>query len=240
MKYAFSELGRNIYTRKFGGTTIGVADPYLSGYFFIWFDKLPSALPTYVQNMGNSKISSLQEIKNILAASCTGVTPPGGTLMKVEFPGLGGIKWNVPGMIDYGTSITLKFLEFNKTPILDIIGGWFRMIRDYRTGVANLRDYDDGSGYTKNTYAGLLYYWTTAPDGETVEFFACYDGVFPTRDPHELYGSDLENISRLDIDIEFNVDYPRREPWVLRKCQELSRGIFATSRQVVENYQVSP
>lgn len=111
MKYSFSELGQNILTRKFGGTQIGVADPYTSGYFFIWFEKLPPGLIKYVQQ-GNSGISSTSEIQNILAASCLSVTPPGGTLNKVEYTGLGGIKWAVPGNVDYGNSVSIKFLEF--------------------------------------------------------------------------------------------------------------------------------
>jgi len=236
MKYSFAELGQNLFSRKFGGTNIGTSDPYLSGTFFIFFDRLPPKLSDYVKVMGNSKISSNNEIKNILTASCSGVTPPGGNLNKVELPALGGLHWNVPGGIDYGTSISLKFLEFNKTPILDIVGGWFRLMRDYKTGVTDLIDGDDGSGYTKSTYAGLLYYWTTSPDGNTVEFAACYDGVFPVRDPQDLYASDLENISRLDLDIEFNCDTPWREPWVLSKCQELSDGIIAASKNVIKNY----
>lgn len=238
MKYSFAELGQNLFSRKFGGTTIGVADPYVSGYFFIWFDKLPTALASYV-TPGKAGIASNSEIKNILAASCTGVTPPGGTLNKIEFTGLGGVKWAVPGNIDYGNSLTLKFIEFNKTPILDIMHGWFKMIRDYRTGAANLTDGEDGSGLTKNTYAGLMYYWTTAPDGNSVEYYACYDGAYPTKDPQDLYAGDVENVARLDVEIEFNVDNPYHEPWVYDKCQALSDGIVASSRSVVENYGLS-
>jgi len=55
-----------------------------------------------------------------------------------------------------------KFLEFNRTPILDIMHSWVKLIRDYRTGITDLTDGDDGAGYTKATYAGLMYYWTTA------------------------------------------------------------------------------
>jgi len=238
MKYSFAELGQNLFSRKFGGTTIGVADPYVSGYFFIWFDKLPTALASYV-TPGKSGIASNSEIKNILAASCTGVTPPGGTLNKIEFTGLGGVKWAVPGNIDYGNSMTLKFIEFNKTPILDIMHGWVKMMRDYRTGAANLPDGEDGSGLTKNTYAGLMYYWTTAPDGNSVEYYAAYDGVFPTKDPQDLYAGDVENVARLDVEIEFNIDYPYHESWVYDKCQSLSDGIIASSRSVVENYGLS-
>lgn len=164
------------------------------------------------------------------------VTPPGGTLNKVEFTGLGGVKWAVPGNIDYGTSVSIKFLEFNKTPILDIMSGWVKMIRDYRTGVTDLIDGDDGSGYSQSTIAGLLYYWTTAADAKTVEFYACYDGVFPTKDPSDLFTSDVETVGRLDIEVEFNVDTAWREPWVLSKCQAFS-STFSTVKDTIKGYQ---
>lgn len=236
MKYSFAQLGENILTRKFGGTTVGVADPYVTGYHFIWFDKLPQALASYVASTGNSGITTEGEIRNILSAACVGVsTIPGGTLNKIEYTGLGGIKWAVPGNIDYGNAVSIKFIEFNKTPILDIFHGWVKMIRDYRTGVTDLEDTDDGSGYTKKTYAGLMYYWTTAPDAKTVEYFACYDGVFPSKDPQDLFVSDVETVGRLDIEVEFNVDYAWRENWVKTKCQSLA-NTFANVKNTVKGY----
>lgn len=235
MKYSFAELGQNILTRKFGGTTVGVADPYVSGYHFIWFDKLPPMLARYINLSGNSGITANGEVQRILAASCLSVTPPGGTLNKIEFTGLGGLKWAVPGNVDYGNTVSIKFLEFNKTPILDIMHSWVKMIRDYRTGATDLIDGTQGEGYTKKTYAGLLYYWTTAPDAKTVEFFAAYDGVFPAKDPQDLFTSDVETVGRLDIEIEFNVDYAWREPWVLTKCQNFA-NTFAAQKDVIKNY----
>jgi hypothetical protein len=231
MKYSFSELGTNILTRKFGGTKVGVAEPYLTGYHFIWFDILPPDLPKYVQELNS--ISSTSEIRNILAASCLSVTPPGGTLNKVEFTGLGGVKWNVPGNIDYGTEVSIKFLEFAKTPILDIMSSWFKLIRDYRTGVTDLVSGDTGLGYSKANYSGLMYYWTTAPDAQSIEYFACYDGVFPTKDPADLFTSDVETVGRLDIEIPFNVDYAWREPWVRTKCEGFI-GMFTASKEKVQ------
>lgn len=216
------------------GTSVGVADPYITGYHFVWFDILPPSLINFTNGF-NSGIGSVGEIQNILAASCLSVTPPGGTLGKVEFAGLGGVKWSVPSNVDYGTEVSVKFLEFNRTPILDIMSGWVKLIRDYRTGVTDLVDGDDGSGYTKKTYSGLMYYWTTAPDAQTVEFFACYDGVFPTKDPADLFSSDVETVGRLDIEIPFNVDYTWREPWVKAKCQSLA-ATFMTAKETVKQY----
>ena len=235
MKYSFAELGQNILTRKFGGTTVGVADPYVTGYHFIWFDKLPPGLATYISSNGISGISSIGEIQNVLAASCLSVTPPGGTLNKIEYTGLGGVKWAVPGNIDYGNTVSVKFLEFNKTPLLDITHNWVKLIRDYRTGVSDLEDGDQGEGYTKKTYAGLMYYWTTAPDAKTVEYYAAYDGVFPAKDPQDLFTSDVETVGRLDLEIEFNVDYAWHEPWVYTKCQSFA-NTFAQVKESVKGY----
>ena len=234
MKYSFAELGQNILTRKFGGTTVGVADPYTSGYHFIWFEALPAGIANYTKQ-GISGIDDVSQMQNILAASCLSVTPPGGTLNKIEFTGLGGVKWAVPGNIDYGNTVSVKFLEFNKTPILDIMHGWVKMIRDYRTGTTDLIDGNDGEGYTKKTYAGLMYYWTTAPDARTVEYYACYDGVFPGKDPQDLFTSDVETVGRVDLEIEFNVDYAWHEPWVLEKCQTFANN-FSSQLKTVKEY----
>lgn len=221
MKYCFNELSQNIATRNFGGTTHGVADPFVTGYFYLWFQKLPPKLGDYVGRL-NSGISDLGDIKSVLAATCTGVTPPGGTLNTVEFTGLGGTKWGVPGNIDYGNTVSLKFFEMNKTPLLDILHGWFKLMRDYRTGVTDLRDGDSGEGYSKKSYAGLLFYWTTSPDGRSIEYAACYDGVYPTKDPQDLFASDIETVGKLDIEVEFHCDTPWHEPWVYDKCASLN------------------
>jgi hypothetical protein len=235
MKYSFAELGQNILTRKFGGTSVGVADPYVTGYHFIWFEKIPPQLAQYIQANGISGITQPAEIQTVLAASCLSVTPPGGTLNKIEFTGLGGVKWAVPGNIDYGNTVSVKFLEFNKTPILDIMHNWVKMIRDYRTGVTDLIDGVDGDGYSKKSYAGLMYYWTTAPDAMTVEYYACYDGIFPSKDPQDLFTSDVETVGRLDIEVEFNVDYAWHEKWVYEKCQGFSNNM-AKFKDVVKGY----
>lgn len=230
IKNSFVNATTNRLSRNFGGTVAGVADPYLTGYHFIYFAKLPAALATYSGGLEDG------EIKNLLAGACLSVTPPGGTLNKVEYTGLGGVKFAVPGNIDYGNSVSVKFLEFNKIPVFNIMHGWVKMIRDYRTGTTNLVETDDGMGYSKSTYAGLMYYWTTAPDAKTVEYFACYDGLFPTKDPQDLFTSDVETIGRLDIEIEFNVDYVWHEPWVKEKCQGYADNIFDIKANVIEQY----
>jgi len=230
VKNSFANVANNILSRNFGGTVAGVADPYVTGYHFIWFAKLPPKLAEYANLENNAVIS------NLLSGACLSVTPPGGTLNKVEFTGLGGIKWAVPANVDYGNSVSVKFLEFNGTPMLNIFHGWVKMIRDYRSGVSNLIDGEDLSGYTKSTYAGLMYYWTTAPDAKTVEYYAVYDGVFPTKDPQDLFTSDVETIGRLDTEIEFNVDYVWHEDWVKEQCTKYAEQVFSVKANVIDKY----
>ena len=110
------------------------------------------------------------------------------------------------------------------------------MIRDYRTGVTELQDGDDGSGYTKATYGALIYYWTTAPDAQSIEYFACYDGCFPAKDPQDLYTSDVETVGKLEVEIEFNVDYAWHEPWVKSKIQDTFIPTIAQSKIIVNGY----
>ena len=229
IKNSFAKVPNNRLTRNFGGTVGGVADPYVTGYHFMYMTKIPTLLPKYAG-------LDTSTIQNLLAGACLSVTPPGGTLNKVEFTGLGGIKWAVPANIDYGNSVSVKFLEFNGVPILNIMHGWIKMMRDYRTGTTDLIDGDQGAGYTKSTYAAIMYYWTTAPDAKTVEYYACYDGVFPTKDPQDLFTSDVETVGRLDAEIEFNVDYIWHEDWVKEKCQSLANDVFAMKANTIEPY----
>ena len=229
IKNSFAKVPNNRLSRNFGGTVGGVADPYVTGYHFMYMTKIPTKLPDYAG-------LDTATIQNLLAGACLSVTPPGGTLNKVEFTGLGGIKWAVPANIDYGNSVSVKFLEFNGVPILNIMHGWIKMIRDYRTGTTDLVDGSQGAGYTKGTYAAIMYYWTTAPDAKTVEYYACYDGVFPTKDPQDLFTSDVETVGRLDTEIEFNVDYIWHENWVKEKCQSLADEVFAQKANTIEPY----
>lgn len=124
----------------------------------------------------------------------------------------------------------------NKTPILDIHHGWIKMIRDYRTGLANVFENDDGSGYTKKTYSGLLYYFTTDPACSKIETAYCFDGVFPLKDPADLFTQDVENVSKLEIEIEYSIDTMWHEPWVYSKCQTFVEDLYAPARTVVEDY----
>jgi len=213
MRNSFMRVPNQIATRYHGGTTQGIAEPYITGYHHIHWLSLPKIVD--FDTVGSSGELKSKDIGGLLSASCLSVTPPGGTLNKVSFTGLGGTKWAVPGSIDYGDSVSIKFLEYSGLPITQIFHTWVKHIRDYRTGVSSaLEAMDSREGYAKNKYAGTLLYWTTAPDGVTVEYSACYAGVFPLKDPQDLFGSDVENVGKIEPEIEFNVDYVWHEQWV--------------------------
>jgi len=236
---SFAPILANKFTRKWGGSSGDAVDPYVSGYFFTKWSYLPPKLKEAIGVAGGSdQIASWSEAADILASSCLSVTIPGGTVNKAEFTGLGGVKWSVPTNVEFDNTITCKFLEFSTLPILAIIHGWVRLIRDYRTGVTHIHSAGTEGDYTKSNYSGTMYYWTTKPDGRTIEYYSCLTGLFPMKDPTDQYGADITTYDKLEIDIDFNVDYTWHETWVKGRCKNFADSVHGT-RSVSEGYDQS-
>jgi len=241
---AFNTLCTYARDRNWGGTSVSVAaEPYISGFSFIRFIHIPVGLQNTMMELGTNwnatenqnhitvAAQNKKDVRNFLEASMNSVTPPGGTINKVEFQGLGGTKWSVPGSIDYQNSISIKYYEFSGLPIAKIHRSWCSLIRDNRMGLthlnAGLGNGPNNVEYNKQNYAATLAYWTTKPDGVTVEFAAIYTGVFPTKDPMDLFTGDIQSIDKLEIEIEYNVDMIYNDDSVYQKCREwalLGRG----------------
>ena len=222
---AFNNLFDKGYAgRNFGGTSNNfVADPYLSGYHFTsWYMPNSKAFGSFIT--GGATKPDDAKIPSLFDACCLSVTTPGGRLNKTEIQGLGGTKWSVPTNVDYDTSFSCKFLEFNGLPIFKTISAWVRYIRDNKTGTTFVQNKD---ATEKNNYSATVLYWTTRPDATTVEFAACYSGVFPLKDPQELFQSDVASIEKVELDIEFNVDFVYQESWVYDKAIKLASS-YAT------------
>jgi len=229
---SFANIARNSFSRKWGGAQSSTADPYIKGYFHTAWAYLPPQLPAQIKVPGGPDgISSEENVKQILQSSCLAVTLPGGTVNKAEFTGLGGIKWAAPTNVEFDNTVTIKFMEFSALPIMSIVSGWVRLIRDYRAGVSPLTK----NTYGKSQYAGTMYYWTTQPDGITVEYFACISGMFPMKDPMDQFGEDLSTYDKLEMDIDFNADYVWREKWVYDRCVNLSSSL-AAQKDIVYTY----
>lgn len=232
---AFTTMMGQVKDRNWGGTSSSIAcEPYISGYSFIKWN-IPYNLTKYLNNFSiendlgitndqtktGSDDSSMNNdnIGQQLSSSCMSVTPPGGTLNKVTFNGLGGSKWSVPGSIDYGNTITIKYTEFSGLPILRTHRAWCNMIRDNKSGLTALSSRGTHGTYHKADYSATLLYWTTKPDGVTVEYAAAYSGVFPLKDPMDLFTGDLNSVDKLEIDIDYNVDMVWHEDWVYKMAR---------------------
>lgn len=224
----------NHFTRRWAGTLNGAVDPYVTGYHFIKWAYLPAAMLQNIQQGGSNSFGSPAEVQNFLQASCLSVTLPSGTLNKAEFNGLGNVRYAVPTNVDYDNTFTIRFLEFSGTPVLSIFHGWVRMIRDYRTGASALTSNE--TSYTKSNYAASLYYWTTQPNGKFVEEYELLTGVFPQKDPRDQYGHDLSAIDKLEVDIDFNVDYMWHEQWVRDNCQNFATQYSGNGWSTVDTY----
>ncbi len=193
----------NLYSRAFGGTTEpGVADPYITGYGFVWFNQIPAMLATGGYNTSMSQT----QIQATLGALAYTIDIPAISLNKQTIEGTGGVQFNMPTRLNIGNTMTITFLELSGTPITNIINGWGQMLRDIRTGLSNLI----GTDYRKANYSSTVYYWTTKPDGYTIEQAWALTGVWPeTRITNQL-NTDVTNNSDVRLDVTFSIDniYP--------------------------------
>lgn len=233
---AFNDMCNRVRDRNWGGTSVNVAaEPYISGYSFIKFLHIPEGLPNIFTDLGTWEhhpdnfhvtwpAGDMSDVADHLEHAMNSVTPPGGTINKVEFAGLGGSKWAVPGSMDYQNSISIKYYEFSGLPIARIHRAWCSLIRDNRMGLTALNANQGGQftngSYNKQNYAATMAYWTTKPDGITVEFASIYTGMFPTKDPMDLFSGDIQSIDKLEIEIEYNVDMIYNDDKVYKACQQ--------------------
>ena len=64
-----------------------------------------------------------------------------------------------------------------------------------------------------------MYYWTTETNGKYVEYHACLTGMFPTKDPTDLFGHDITSYDKLEVDINYSTDVLWHEAWTYDACQ---------------------
>lgn len=206
--------GGNMFSRRWGANSESFAvDPYITGYHFIKF----AHFPNLTSMLPSTSSMNLAQIKNALCSLCTSVTIPGATLNKAEFTGLGNIKFFYPTNADWDNTVSLRFTEMSGAPILRIFHAWTQLICDYKSGI-NYADY-----VTKSNYTASMYYWTTRPDGITVEFHSLITGMFPMKDPTDQFGHDLTTIDKLEIDIDFSCDIIYQEDFTYAACSSYAQ-----------------
>ena len=211
----------NRFSRRWG--TVGcVVEPYITGYHFVRWAYLPASLIHNVDHVSfpTQRLERLEAIANVFNSATLAVTIPGATMNRAQFNGLGNVKWSAPTNAEWDDTVTIKFFEMSGLPIFHCIHGWFRMIRDYRAGVSTL-DMVPGM-YNKANYAGTMYYWTTEPNGKHVDYHCCITGMYPLNDPTDSFGHDLASNDKLELDIDFSMDYLWHEDWTFASCQLFS------------------
>lgn len=239
--FAAAASGQNTFTRKFGSAGTSV-EPYLGGYQFIKWAKIPrldaitssgDSMPiiSVAKGPAPTGIASEYEMASLLESLAHQVTVPGKTLTAMEFQGLGGITWTAPQSVHQDTTLSIRYLELSGIPVHSINRAWIRMIRDMRTGTTNSLEGPGGSAtaYSKNNYAGSLYFWTTKPDGLTVEYSALYTGVYPKVDNANLFSGDIADNNQLMLDIDYAFDYCWEQAWVHEVCTAFAAQRKATA-----------
>ena len=136
-------------------------------------------------------------------------------------------EWKTPKMVIYkvdGNLIDSKNLSRKH----------LRFRPDYQLS-AKCRSYP--KNYSKTGYAANFIYVATTPNAKTVEFAAYLTGLFPTKDPFDIYGGDITAIDKLDYEQEFSVDYIWvNDEWVKKKAETLISSLSSS----IENLTGTP
>lgn len=174
-------------------------DPYVSGYAFIIWVKLPKwfeqEYPGF-RSMTQKNFKSFDGISDMelqaedythtFNSNAYGVAS---TIQKAN------------------TEFTLKHQEFSGSPIKNMYQYWVSSIRDPRTDIATYpKKY--GIEYAAKNHTGELLYIVTRPDAnniekKNIEFAAYYTNVFPTRIPLSHFNYSQGDHSLAEIDIPF-------------------------------------
>ena len=229
---SFQNVFNNAYSRTFGGTKKGTADPFIGGYFGVYFTDIPESLKldNMAKDISSQSSSKGSSVATLLSASCLSLNVPSVTLNKTTFNGIGSKKWAVPTNIDVGDSISLRFMEYSGLPIAKIFYHWVNAIRNIRHMASALKD----GTYTKSNYSCSIYYWITNPSmnpsKKDIEVAFCFTGCFPDKAPIDAFNADVGTNDKVEHDITFNVDEvfcsldPEQE-WVATKCVNIMQTL---------------
>ncbi len=211
-KYQWSDQLRSMF-----GDHSTAIDPYTTGYEFLFFTKMPSALSL--------------ETGKFLTTVCQSVTIPGITVNSIEYNGLNNIKWSVPGTVEYDAQrFTARFIEFAGLPITQIMGKWVTIFRNIVYGIA-----DPVSGSTQQVdYKGKCVYATTLPDAKTVQFAAVFTGVYPTKIPTDVFSGDKTTQEKVEPEIEFSFDVMYTGEQVMATASSLLETMVSSSISAID------
>lgn len=226
----------NIFNKQYAHV-VSSADAFVTGFHYVWFSLPPIfnnvSLLHDVKPEDNEVISIGKEgVNRILVATCTAVTAiPSLTINDTKTLGMNNMKASHVTNLEQSDVITLKFQELMGLPVFNILKYWASVIRDYELGVSRLAE----GKYTKDNFSGCLLYWMVAPNGLDIQFIGHYSGIYPKKDPRELFVSDYSSSDKIEADIDFNVDRIRiGKEWMITKAKSL-QSIIDKDRKSILN-----
>lgn len=183
-------------------------DPFVAGYAFIIWTKLPQFFDSQTQ----SQFKNLTE-KNF--KSFSGISD---ITLNVDdmTTGFNGNAYGVAtGIAKENTSFSITHYELAGSPVRELYQYWVTGIRDFETGLATYHGaIADGSlEYSAKNHTGEFLYIVTDPSGATgsnrsrgIEYAAYYTNVMPTKIPqdHLNYSSGDHTIAEITMDFRGN------------------------------------
>jgi hypothetical protein len=161
-------------------------DPFVGGYAFIKWLKLPTWVTSRFENFEGLSERSMKEFSGLSDATISAATVQLG-FSPTEVSYAAGIS------MDAGFSLTHQ--EFSGTPLSSAYSFWVGGIRDPITNVSDYWQYANVNAkeYGAQYHSGVLLYVVTRPDARNnvsenvVEFASLYTNVIPTKLPMEHF-----------------------------------------------------
>ena len=188
-------------------TNLAEFDPFIQGYAFIMWTKLPAFFDTV---NAAPQFKSLTE-KNFKAFSGISDMTLGVEDITTGFAGNAyGVATNIQ---KENTSFTLTHYELAGSPIRELYQYWITGIRDPETGLAHYHGkIEDGMEYSAKNHTGELLYVVTDPSGAAggvsgIEFACYYTNVMPTKIPQDHLNYSSGDHGLVEIQIDFRGNY---------------------------------
>jgi hypothetical protein len=197
--------GQNQFTGALDGNgKTMVNDPFITGYAFIRWMKLPTWVTKPFPKMADFIEGNFRSLGGLsdIEMQAEGVTS-----------GFNANEYMVPTGISKGnTEFSISLQEWSGQPVRAMLQYWVSGMRDPETGLATyVSDPLVKDGYRAANHTGELLYVVTRPDahnvnGNNIEFACYWTNVFPTKIPltHLNYTQGTRAPQEIDVPFKGN------------------------------------
>lgn len=178
-------------------------DPFVSGYSFIYWVKLPSWFEK------DEDLKNFKVLTQKFMVSFNGFSDVELQENSQQYGFAGNEVSFITGVQRGNTDFSIGFKEFSGTPVTKSVSKWINYVRDMNTGIATYPDKFDCE-YSARNHTGQLLYISMRPDvtntgHDNIEKAVLWSNVFPTNVPYSsLFNYELGSIeSPTSVDINF-------------------------------------